>query len=57
MVPYLFLLSNLVKVEEVFSVGAEMAVASIVFLWIIVAVFRRIGETRKLVVFRRVLTV
>ena len=26
-----------------------MAVASIVFLWIIVAVFRRIGETRKLV--------
>lgn len=47
--PYLFLLSNLVKVEEVFSVGAEMAVASIVFLWIIVAVFRRIGETRKLV--------
>ncbi|MCI8772300.1 MAG: helix-turn-helix transcriptional regulator [Lachnospiraceae bacterium] len=48
-VPYLFLLSNLVKVEEVFSVGAEMAVASIVFLWIIVAVFRRIGETRKLV--------
>ena len=48
-VPYLFLLSNLVKVEEVFSVGAEMAVASIVFLWIIVAVFRRIGETGKLV--------
>ena len=48
-VPYLFLLSNLVKVEEVFSVGAEMAVDSIVFLWIIVAVFRRIGETRKLV--------
>lgn len=48
-VPYLFLLSNLVKVKEVFSVGAVMAVASIVFLWIIAAVFRRIGRTRKLV--------
>ena len=48
-VPYLFLLSNLVKVKEVFSVGAIMAVTSIVFLWIIVAVFSRIGKTRKLV--------
>ena len=44
-VPYLFLLSNLVKVKEVFSVGAVMAGASIVFLWIIVAIFRRIGKT------------
>ncbi len=47
-VPYLFLLSNLVNVKEVFSVGSVMAVVSIVFLWIIVAVFSRIEKTRKL---------
>ena len=40
-VPYLFLLGSLLKVKEVFSVGAVMAVASIIFLWIIVAVFKR----------------
>ena len=47
-VPYLFLLSNLVNVNEVFSVGAVMAVVSILFLWVIAAVFRCIGKTRKL---------
>ncbi len=41
-VPYLFLLGSLLKVKEVFSVGAVIAVTSIVFLWIIVAVFKRI---------------
>lgn len=41
-IPYLFLLSSLLKTKEVFSVGAMIAVASIVFLWIIVAVFKRI---------------
>ena len=45
-VPYLFLLGGLLKAKEVFSVGAMIAVASIVFLWIIVAVFKC---TRKLV--------
>lgn len=48
-VPYLFLLSSLIKAKEVFSVGAVMAVASVVFLWIIVAVFNRIGKSGKLV--------
>lgn len=48
-VPYLFLLSNLLKVKDVFSIGVVMAVTSIVFLWIIVVVFNRIGKTRKLV--------
>lgn len=47
-VPYLFLLSSLIKVKEVFSAGAMVAVASIIFLWIIVAVFSCIGRTRKL---------
>ncbi len=45
-IPYLFLLGSLLKAKEVFSVGTAMAVVSIVFLWIIVAVFKC---TRKLV--------
>lgn len=48
-VPYLFLLSNLLKVKDVFSIGVVMAVTSIIFLWIMVVVFNRIGKTRKLV--------
>ena len=48
-IPYLFLLSSLIKAKEVFSVGIVMAVASIVFLWIIVGVLNRIGKTRKLI--------
>ncbi len=47
-VPYLFLLSSFIKVKEVFSVGAVLAAASIIFLWIIAFVFNRIGKTRKL---------
>lgn len=46
-VPYLFLLGSLLKAKEVFSVGAVMAAVSIVFLWIIAAVFKRME--RKLV--------
>lgn len=48
-IPYLFLLSKLIKVKEVVSVGVVMAIVSIVFLWIIAAVFHRIGKTRKLI--------
>lgn len=47
-IPYLFLLSNLIKVKEVFSVGIMLAIASIVFLWIIVAIFIRMGRKRGL---------
>ena len=39
-VPFLFLLGILLKTKEVFSVGAVTAAVSIVFLWIIVAVFK-----------------
>lgn len=46
-VPYLFLLGKLINAKEVFSIGAVTAAASIVFLWIIVAVFKRIGKERK----------
>ena len=48
-VPYLFLLSRFIKAKEVFSVGAVMVAASIVFLWIIVGVFIRVGKIRKLI--------
>ncbi len=47
-VPYLFLFGNLIKTKEIFSVGAVMAVPSIIFLWIIIAIFNYIGKTRKL---------
>ena len=47
-IPYLFLLGNLIKTKEVFSVGAVIAVPSIIFLWIIIAIFNYIGKTRKL---------
>lgn len=47
-VPYLLLLSSLIKVKEVFSIGAVMAVVSIIFFWLIFAVFTRIGKDRKL---------
>ncbi len=48
-IPYLFLLSSLIKVKEVFSVGAVTAVVSIVFLWTIIALFSRIGKEKKLI--------
>lgn len=48
-VPYLFSLSSLIKTKEVFSIGSSMAVASIIFLWIIVIIFNRIWKTRKLI--------
>jgi transcriptional regulator with XRE-family HTH domain len=48
-IPYLFLLSRLIKVKEVFSVGVIMAVVSILFLWVIAAIWKRVGKTRKLI--------
>ncbi len=47
-IPYLFLLSGLINVKEVFSIGVVMAVPSIVFLWIIVATFKCVGKSRRL---------
>ena len=44
----MFLLGNIIKVREVYSVGAVIAVVSIIFLWILVAVFKQIGKKRKL---------
>ncbi len=47
-IPYLFLLSSFVKVKQVFSLGAVLALISIVYLWIIYIIFSRIGKTKKL---------
>lgn len=46
-VPYLFLLSHLINREKVFSVGATISVVSIIFLWIIAAIFKFIGRKKK----------
>lgn len=47
-IPYLFLLSRFLKTAEVFSIGSAVAAASIVFLWMIAALFKRIWTARKL---------
>ncbi|MCM1542916.1 MAG: helix-turn-helix domain-containing protein [Blautia sp.] len=44
--PYLYVLSRLVEVRAVFSIGAVMSVVSLVYLWVIFAVFRRMRERR-----------
>lgn len=46
-IPYLYLLSFLIKVHEIFSIGTAMAVPSLVFLWLVSAIFHRMGKTRK----------
>lgn len=46
-IPYLYLLSFLIKVREIFSIGTAMAVPSLVFLWLVSAIFHRMGKTRK----------
>ena len=51
MIPYLFLLSQLTKTKEVFSIGTAMAVISIIFLWLIAALFYRIGKIRRALAF------
>ncbi len=46
LLPYLYLLSRLVGIREVFSVGAGMSAVSILFLWVIYAVFSRLGRKK-----------
>ncbi len=46
LLPYLYLLSRLVGIREVFSVGAGMSAVSIPFLWVIYAVFSRLGRKK-----------
>lgn len=44
--PYLYILGELVKVREVFSIGAAVSVVSLLYLWIVFAVFRRLRARR-----------
>lgn len=47
-IPYLYVLSRLVNVKAVFSIGTVMAVISIVYLWLAFAAFMRL-KARKFV--------
>lgn len=44
--PYLYILGELVKVREVFSIGVAVSVISLVYLWLVFAVFRRLRARR-----------
>lgn len=50
-IPYLYLLSSLIKVRTVFTIGTVTAVISILFLWYLYAIFNRIGKSKKSVAF------
>ncbi len=47
MIPYLLLLSRFLKVNGLISIGVPVAMASILFLWGVVAVFQRMGKQGK----------
>lgn len=46
-VPYLYMLSVLTGVHTVFVIGTAAAAASLIFMWIIAAVFIKMGKSRK----------
>ena len=46
--PYLYLLSELIKVKAVFSIGSIMAIVLIVYLWLTYVILNRLS-TRKLI--------
>lgn len=46
-IPYLYILSKLVKVKAVFSVGAIMAIITVIFFWLLFLLFNRL-KARKL---------
>ncbi len=46
-VPYLYMLSVLTGVHAVFVIGTAAAAASLIFMWIIAAVFIGMGKSRK----------
>ena len=48
-IPYLYLLSRILKVKELFPLGTAISLIILVFLWIMLAVIYRIGKTRKLI--------
>lgn len=49
-IPYLYVLSRLTGVRGVFSIGTAVAFVSILFLWIIAVICKRIGKSGRLTV-------
>lgn len=47
-VPFMYILSILIKVNEVFHIGAIMSIISLVFLWIIYIIYCRLKERKLL---------
>ena len=47
-VPFMYILSILIKVNEVFSIGAIMSIISLIFLWIIYVLYYRLKERKLL---------
>ena len=45
-IPFMYILSILIKVNEVFSVGAIMSIISLVFLWITYVLYYRLKERK-----------
>ena len=45
--PYLYLLSRLLKVDAVFSIGTATSIISLAYLWILYAIFSRLGKIKK----------
>lgn len=46
--PFMYILSSLIKVKEVFSIGAVMSVITLAFLWIIYFLYYRLKERKLL---------
>ena len=46
--PFMYILSVLIKVNEVFSIGAIMSIITIVFLWLIYILYYRLKERKLL---------
>ena len=49
-IPYLYILSDLVNVKNVFFIGTVMAIISIIYFWLIFLIFQRLRD-RKLIGF------
>lgn len=46
--PFMYILSILIRVNEVFSIGAIMSIITLVFLWIIYILYYRLKERKLL---------
>ena len=45
-IPYLYILKDIIKVNAIFSVGSIMAIISIVYLWLLFMIFNRLRERK-----------